>query len=84
MEDCRGAELASPVQAIDTTPYLSDDLIAIDAIRLSDAAAAIDPISSSGVQKAIQSALAGAVVVQTPCSASPSGPTPPCASIAAS
>src|SRR5208337_569510 len=62
MEDYRVAELASPVQAIDATPYLSDDLIAIDAIRLGDASAAIDPISSSGVQKAIQGALAGAVV----------------------
>jgi len=65
MEDCRGAKLACPVQAIDATPYQSDDLIAIDAIRLGDAAAAIDPISSSGVQKAIQSALAGAVVANT-------------------
>ena len=65
MEDCRGAELAGPVQAVDATPYLSDDLIAADAIRLGDAAVTIDPISSSGVQKAIQGALAGAVVADT-------------------
>ncbi len=65
LEDCCGAELAGPVQAIDATPYLFEDLIAVDAIRLGDAAVAVDPISSSGVQKAIQSALAGAVVANT-------------------
>lgn len=65
MEDCRGAALAGPVQAVDATPCLSDDLISVDAVRLGDAAATIDPISSSGVQKAIQGALAGAVVVNT-------------------
>ena len=65
VEDCRGAEREGSVQAVDATPWLSDDLISVDAIRLGDAAAAIDPISSSGVQKAIQGALAGAIVANT-------------------
>ena len=65
VEDCRDAEIAGPVRAVDATPYLSDELVAGDAIRLGDAAAALDPISSSGVQKAIQSALSGAVVANT-------------------
>ncbi len=43
IEDCRDAELAGPVRAVDATPYLSDDLIAADAIRLGDAAVAILP-----------------------------------------
>src|SRR5712675_2169144 len=34
-------------------------------IQLGDAALAIDPISSSGVQKAIQTALSGAIVANT-------------------
>ena len=36
-----------------------------DSIKVGDAALALDPLSSSGVQKAIQSALAGSVVVNT-------------------
>ena len=65
MQDCRDAELSGPVRAIDATPYLADDCVAPNAIRLGDAALAIDPISSSGVQKAIASALSGAVVANT-------------------
>jgi len=65
MEDCRDAELIAPVRAIDATPYLGNDCVAPDRIQLGDAALAIDPISSSGVQKAIQSALSGAIVANT-------------------
>ena len=39
--------------------------MAEDSIKVGDAALALDPLSSSGVQKAIQSALAGSVVVNT-------------------
>lgn len=59
------ASLAGPVLASDATPYLAAEFITANSIALGDAALALDPISSSGVQKAIQSALAGAVVVNT-------------------
>jgi flavin-dependent dehydrogenase len=65
MRNCRDAEPSGPVRAIDATPYLADDCVAPNTIRLGDAALAIDPISSSGVQKAIASALSGAVVANT-------------------
>ncbi len=65
LEDCRGAEQVGPTRAIDATPYLARDCVGANAIRLGDAALAIDPISSSGVQKAIQSALSGAIVANT-------------------
>jgi flavin-dependent dehydrogenase len=65
LDDCRDAERVGPVRAIDATPYLADDCVGANAICLGDAALAIDPISSSGVQKAIQSALSGAVVANT-------------------
>ena len=65
LEDCREAERLGPVRAIEATPYLASDCVDRNAIRLGDAALAIDPISSSGVQKAIQSALAGAIVANT-------------------
>jgi flavin-dependent dehydrogenase len=65
MQDCHDAERIGPVRAIDATPYLADGCVGSNAIRLGDAALAIDPISSSGVQKAIASALSGAVVANT-------------------
>jgi flavin-dependent dehydrogenase len=65
MEECRDVELIAPVRAIDATPYLCSDCVAPARIRVGDAALAIDPISSSGVQKAIQSALSGAIVANT-------------------
>jgi hypothetical protein len=65
MEDCRDVELVTPVCAVDATSYLRSDCVAPTKIQLGDAALAIDPISSSGVQKAIQSALSGAIVANT-------------------
>jgi flavin-dependent dehydrogenase len=65
MQNCRDGELIAPVRAIDATPYLSGDCVAPNRIQLGDAALAIDPISSSGVQKAIQTALSGAIVANT-------------------
>jgi hypothetical protein len=65
MEECRDAELIAPVRAIDATPYLAGDCVTPTTIQLGDAALAIDPISSSGVQKAVQSALSGAIVTNT-------------------
>src|SRR5206468_8030294 len=65
MAGCRDARLVSPVLAADATPYLDEESVTPLSIKVGEAALALDPLSSSGVQKAIQSALAGAVVVNT-------------------
>ncbi|MFJ3309697.1 NAD(P)/FAD-dependent oxidoreductase [Streptomyces sp. NPDC086549] len=56
---------ASAVAVCDATGYLDPDPVAEDRISLGEAAFAIDPLSSSGVDKALQSAMAGAVTVHT-------------------
>ncbi len=60
-----GARLIGRARAADATPYLHDDCVGPRHVRIGDAALALDPLSSSGVQKAIQSALAAAVVANT-------------------
>jgi flavin-dependent dehydrogenase len=62
---CRGATLVGPVRAVEATPVLAAACVTATSIRVGDAALAIDPLSSTGVQKAIQTALAGAIVVNT-------------------
>ena len=59
------AHLVGPIHATDATPYFDEACVTEDSIKVGDAAVAVDPISSSGVQKAIQSALAGSVVLNT-------------------
>jgi flavin-dependent dehydrogenase len=65
LEGSSGIRLSGPVRAADATPYLDEDPVSERSIKVGEAALAIDPISSSGVQKAIQSAISGAVVVNT-------------------
>ena len=65
MTGCRDARLIGPVLAADATPYLDRESVTPSSIKIGEAALAIDPLSSSGVQKAIQTALAGAVVCNT-------------------
>lgn len=65
MRHVRGAKLVAPVRAVDATPYVCEDGVSPRHIRVGDAALALDPLSSSGVQKAIQTALSGAIVVNT-------------------
>ncbi len=65
MQECRAAELIASPTTADATPYFDDDCIGEAHIKVGDAALALDPLSSSGVQKAIQTALAGAIVVNT-------------------
>lgn len=55
----------SPVQATDATPYVVPGAATHSSIALGEAALALDPLSSSGVQKAIQTALSGAIVANT-------------------
>jgi flavin-dependent dehydrogenase len=59
------ANLVGRIQATDATPYLDEECVTEDSIKVGDAALALDPLSSSGVQKAIQSALASSAVVNT-------------------
>ena len=61
----RDARLLGPVSAADATSYLDEESLTDRSIKVGDAVLALDPLSSSGVQKAIQTALAGAVVVNT-------------------
>ena len=65
MAGCHDARLLGRIQATDATPYLDEECVTPLSIKVGDAALALDPLSSSGVQKAIQTALAGAVVVNT-------------------
>ena len=65
MHEVRGARLRAPARAADATPYVDTECVSPHHIRLGDAALAIDPLSSSGVQKAIQTALSGAIVANT-------------------
>jgi flavin-dependent dehydrogenase len=63
-----GLGAASPeggVTVADATPSHRTDVISDHHLMVGDAAVALDPLSSTGVQKAIQGALAGAVVVHT-------------------
>jgi flavin-dependent dehydrogenase len=57
--------LPGPVRVCDATSYLDAECVSDRSIKVGDAGLALDPLSSSGVQKAIQTALAGAVVVNT-------------------
>lgn len=65
MDGCERPRLAGPVLAADATPYLDELSVTRTQIKVGDSALAIDPLSSSGVQKAIQTALSGAIVVNT-------------------
>jgi len=62
---CRHARRVGSVRATDATAYLDRACVTPSSITVGDAALALDPISSSGVQKAIQSALAAAIVANT-------------------
>jgi hypothetical protein len=59
------ANLVGQIHGTDATPYHDQECVAEDSIKVGDAALALDPLSSSGVQKAIQTALAGSAVVNT-------------------
>ena len=54
-----------PIHVCDSTPWMSDSMAEPGLIRVGEAAFAIDPLSSQGVQTAIASALQASVVVHT-------------------
>ncbi len=55
----------SDITACSATPYVDNQPIAENYIKVGDAAFSMDPLSSQGVQKAIKSAFQGAIVVNT-------------------
>ena len=59
------AQAAGPVHACDATTYAVSDAIDETSLRAGEAAFAIDPLSSSGVQTAIQTGLAAAAAAHT-------------------
>jgi flavin-dependent dehydrogenase len=60
-----GAQLAGGLTARDATSALAGEICGADWLAVGDAALALDPLSSSGVQRAVQSALTAAVVIHT-------------------
>lgn len=62
---CVGAPLVGGVHAADATPYLDVTPAERHMIKIGEAALALDPLSSSGVQRAVQGALAAGVVINT-------------------
>ena len=60
-----GAAQAGPVHACDATTYAVANAIDETSLRAGEAAFAIDPLSSSGVQTAIQTGLAAAAAAHT-------------------
>jgi flavin-dependent dehydrogenase len=62
---CSERRPISRVRATDATAYLTGASIELDCIRVGEAALAIDPLSSSGVEKSLQTGLAGAIAVNT-------------------
>jgi flavin-dependent dehydrogenase len=65
LADCTGARMIGRVFAADATSYLDEECVTPRSIKVGDAALALDPLSSSGVQKAIQTSLSGAIVINT-------------------
>jgi flavin-dependent dehydrogenase len=65
MAGCRDAVMIGPPAAIDATAYVDDACASAVALKVGEAALALDPLSSSGVQKAIQGALSAAIVANT-------------------
>jgi hypothetical protein len=57
--------LAGPVRASDATPHVDRATVAPGFFRIGEAALAIDPLSSAGIQVALQSAAATAVAIHT-------------------
>jgi len=59
------ASIEGGVQACDATCYAADDPIDATSVKLGEAAFAIDPLSSSGVQTAIQTGVAASAAVHS-------------------
>ncbi|MEU9128456.1 NAD(P)/FAD-dependent oxidoreductase [Kitasatospora sp. NPDC048540] len=59
------ARQAGPVSVCDATAFADPEPVGEDSIKIGEAAFALDPLSSSGVDKAMQTAMAASVTVHT-------------------
>jgi flavin-dependent dehydrogenase len=59
------APLTRDVRAYDATCYVSSDVAGEGFVKIGEASAALDPLSSSGVERAMRSAVTAAAVVHT-------------------
>ena len=57
--------LTGSVRACDATVYYTNEPIGLDFVRVGEAAFSLDPLSSTGVEKAMQTGLAAAVTLHT-------------------
>ena len=64
-DDLHHGEMISPARVRDATSSVSGELIGRDFVRVGEAAVAIDPLASQGIQGAMLSALQGAAAVHT-------------------
>ncbi|MCG8609826.1 MAG: FAD-dependent oxidoreductase [Pseudomonadales bacterium] len=60
-----GSKCLGPVVACNASSYIAEQSVGDDFIRVGEAGLAIDPLSSQGVQTAMNSAIQGAIVVHT-------------------
>lgn len=65
LSGCLAGHLDTSVQICDASSYLAEEAIGQDWIYVGDAAFAIDPLSSQGVQMAMMTAFQGAIAVHT-------------------
>jgi flavin-dependent dehydrogenase len=65
LEACLKGELMGPVHACDASIYRSEDIVDDNSIQIGEASYGIDPLSSQGVQMALQSAIQASIVVHT-------------------
>jgi flavin-dependent dehydrogenase len=62
---CKRAPLEGRARALDATPYAAASIVGPDWIKLGEASFALDPLSSTGVERAMRSAITGSAVVNT-------------------
>lgn len=63
--ECASAALVEGIRTRDATAYSASESIGHDFVKLGEAAFALDPLSSTGVEKALQTALSGSIAVHT-------------------
>jgi hypothetical protein len=63
--DVSHSPLLGSIRACDATGYHTNEPIGLDFIRVGEAAFSLDPLSSTGVEKAMQTGLAAAVALHT-------------------
>jgi flavin-dependent dehydrogenase len=65
LSDCVQAPLLGNVQVRDATCAYATEIIGADYVKIGEANYRLDPLSSTGVEKAIQTAMVGAIVVNS-------------------